>query len=454
MSATIAKRWRELSGQNHWNGLLKPLDNDMRQYLIHYGDLTQATYDTFIRENSSQYAGGSQFPMNGLLAGAGMQGKNNPLMKYKVTKYIYATTDGQSGGNFMTRSTAPNPWSNNSNWMGYVAVTTDDGKKLMGRRDIVVAWRGTLLPQEWQRDFEANLVPAKNVIKGGGNPMVHQGFLSVYTSSNPGSQYTKKSARDQATGEVHRLIEQYKNEEMSVTVVGHSLGAALATLCAGDIVSNGIAGPKLEWAKRGIVVTAFPYASPRVGNREYRQALDNLGVGSNSPAQTENEDGMGSVLAAAKGGGKLRILRIVNQPDPIPTTPPTLANYTHVGQLFEINSTSSPYMPGIQGTGVAHDLEVYIHGIQQSRGSIVAETDAGPRRPGSPGPFQVYTPRDFSLVNKHVDGLKPEYLVAPNWWVGQNKGMTQQPDGKWVNSAGSWIMHERPSDEDENEREE
>jgi len=40
---SIAERWRELQGEHSWNGLLDPLDLDLRNSLISYGELVSAT---------------------------------------------------------------------------------------------------------------------------------------------------------------------------------------------------------------------------------------------------------------------------------------------------------------------------------------------------------------------------------------------------------------------------
>lgn len=193
-AANIAKRWRELSGQNHWNGLLKPLDKDLQTYMLHYGDMVEATYLTFIRDAASKYAGSSAYPTATLLNVTGMVHQSAPLMKYTVTKYIY----GMSKFNlpFMVNSAVENPWTKQSNWMGFVAVATDEGKAVLGRRDIVVAWRGTLQPIEWAKDFDGRLTPGTATLKDP-SALMHAGFYSIYTDSDPASSYNKTSARDQ-----------------------------------------------------------------------------------------------------------------------------------------------------------------------------------------------------------------------------------------------------------------
>jgi hypothetical protein len=59
--ASIAKRWRLLQGSQRWEGLTDPLDSDLRKSILIYGDHCQATYDTFISDRRSKYAGSSRY---------------------------------------------------------------------------------------------------------------------------------------------------------------------------------------------------------------------------------------------------------------------------------------------------------------------------------------------------------------------------------------------------------
>jgi hypothetical protein len=84
------------------------------------------------------------------------------------------------------------------NWMGYVAVATDEGAARLGRRDVVVAWRGTIRNLEWVNDLDFTPASAAPVLGSAtaAHPlaMVHRGFLSVYTSRNANSKFNKTSA--------------------------------------------------------------------------------------------------------------------------------------------------------------------------------------------------------------------------------------------------------------------
>ncbi|XP_039020059.1 phospholipase A1-IIgamma-like [Hibiscus syriacus] len=160
----IASRWRELSGENYWEGLLRPLDIDLRRYLIHYCQRAGAAGDAFNGTRASKAA-------------------------------------------------------DEVAYFGYVAVATDQGKAALGRRDILVSWRGTITHTECMPVF------------------------NIYTKSIANSPYAKTSAREQVCKVLQQLITMYQNEEVSITVTGHSLGAALASLNAMDIAHNGFNKP-------------------------------------------------------------------------------------------------------------------------------------------------------------------------------------------------------------------
>ncbi|XP_059067405.1 phospholipase A1-Igamma2, chloroplastic-like [Cryptomeria japonica] len=156
--------------------------------------------------------------------------------------------------------------------------------KRLGRRDIVVAWRGTKTPQEWMQNMKDILVPGtlsqstqcpdiQTTFKPG--VQIEKGFLSCYNSVYGDSERSRHSARDIVVTEITRLLNEYKDEEdMSITFTGHSLGAALATLSAYDnkqIIMK-------ENDRKSIPVTVFASASPRVGNLAFSQHLQEIGV--------------------------------------------------------------------------------------------------------------------------------------------------------------------------------
>ncbi|PHU26292.1 hypothetical protein BC332_04624 [Capsicum chinense] len=223
----IAERWEILSAKNNWEGLFDPLDFDLRQYLIHYGQMCQAIYNAFNNEEASKYRGTSRCSKKNLVTRVGLD-KNNTY-KYEITKYVYSASDVPSETEKVKQS----------NWIGFVGVATDEGKVALGRRDILIAWRGTVLVSEWNDDFENSLVQPTEIFGENTNNIL-------------------------VLEKVKRLLNQYKEEEVSITVTGHSLGSSLSTLCAIDIVVNQI--------NKEFPVTAFVFACPRVGEENFKEA--------------------------------------------------------------------------------------------------------------------------------------------------------------------------------------
>ncbi|XP_017636017.1 phospholipase A1-IIbeta-like [Gossypium arboreum] len=191
MASSIATRWRELSGYNNLGGgLLHPLDTELRRYIIHYGQRTAAARDLLDPNTHEPSTSKQEFSSKACLV------KGNPY-NYEGTPFIYVS----------------------SAWIGYVAMSTDEGKRVLGRRDVLVAWRGAKTGTEWFNDMKflqqtpSDLFP----IAGADNVKFHGGFLSLYTGTKPDSTYTKTSAREQVLDAVKELVNKDKHEEISIT---------------------------------------------------------------------------------------------------------------------------------------------------------------------------------------------------------------------------------------------
>jgi hypothetical protein len=188
--------------------------------------------------------------------------------------------------------------------------------------------------------------------------------------------------------EVRRLMELYKDEETSITVTGHSLGAALATLNAVDMAANGVNNSSSN--KPPCPVTAFVFACPRVGNSFFKTAYRSFRE-------------------------HLKSLHIMNFGDVVPTVP--VLPYVDVHVQLPINTGRSPYIRWPMRPRPLHNLELYLHGI------------AGEQ--GSGGGFKLEVDRDIALANKDDDFLKDEYPVLGKWYINKNKCMVKNDDGNW-----------------------
>ncbi|KAL4568338.1 hypothetical protein LXL04_023948 [Taraxacum kok-saghyz] len=118
--------------------------------------------------------------------------------------------------------------------MGYIAVSNDQFSNSIGRREICVVWRGSLRNYEFLDDFlGAKMVSMEPILPHDTSktaPKVMEGWLTVYNTSDPDSEFVKLSARTQLLTQIKELLDKFKDEKVSITLAGHSLASYLYTL--------------------------------------------------------------------------------------------------------------------------------------------------------------------------------------------------------------------------------
>ncbi|TKW09027.1 hypothetical protein SEVIR_6G064200v4 [Setaria viridis] len=320
----IAAVWRRLHGEDGWRGLLDPLHPDLRREIVRYGEFVDAAYGAFLSRPDAEPGHRHRAPRVPLQDAA-----------YRVTAPLFAT----SSAGFPAWLAAAAPCAaQRTSLVGYVAVCDSPAEvRRMGRRDIVIALRGTCTVLEWAENVRAGLVPAADsnadASPESSKAKVECGFWNLYKTAGDRSP----SLSEMVVSEVRRLLEQYKGEEVSITVTGHSLGAALAVLIA-DELSGGVAGR----AKAPVAV--FSFGGPRVGNRAFASRVEARGA---------------------------RVLRVVNAHDVVPRFPPRLPlqGYADVGRELRLDSRASPFLRPDADYACCHDLEAYIHLVDGFLGS-------------------------------------------------------------------------------------
>lgn len=148
---------------------------------------------------------------------------------------------------------------------------------------IIVAFRGTASIRDWLTDLDARMVSP------GGGVEVHKGFLAALTSVIDPIMARLGPARDELLA-VPRIV-----------LTGHSLGGALAMLCAKALFSAGFP-----------IDAVYTFGQPRVGNEMFAGNYD-LVLGQ-------------------------RTWRFVNEADIVPRAPGLLAGYRHAGNEVFLNA--------------------------------------------------------------------------------------------------------------------
>ncbi|CAO2034684.1 unnamed protein product [Urochloa humidicola] len=323
-ATTVAAMWSQVHGSGDWDGLLRPLHPVLRGEVARYGTLVGACYDALDMDRSSPRYMRCKHPEDRMLDAALAAGGGGAA-GYEVTRYIYAAPAVAVPVPPVVVAPAP------AAWVGYVAVSTDEMTRRLGRRDVLVAFRGTVTPPEWAANLMSLLRPARlGAAADDDDVKVESGFLNLYTSPAPAA-----SCRDQLLGEVSRLVLQFAggDNDVSVTLAGHSMGGALALLLGYDLAELGLLNR--------VPVSVLSFGAPRVGNAAFKARCDALGV---------------------------KALRVANVRDPVTRLPGALLNertrrllggagdwcYVHVGAELELDFAS------LRDLGSVHDLGAYV----------------------------------------------------------------------------------------------
>ncbi len=162
-----------------------------------------------------------------------------------------------------------------------------------------IIFKGSDSREDWRQDlrFWKRTIPYGN---NSSKIRVHSGFISAYKSK-------------EVRGQIHKYVTE---DICRIQLTGHSLGAALAVLCAVDLQYN--------FPSKDYEVVLF--GCPRVGNiafaRSYNRRVFNT-------------------------------IRVVNKNDFVTKLPPSLIGYRHVGARFKIGNVGS------FGSGSPHSAQSY-----------------------------------------------------------------------------------------------
>jgi hypothetical protein len=195
-------------------------------------------------------------------------------------------------------------------------------------KELVAVIRGTDTILEWLHDGSFLMVPTPIV---GSHGFTEDGFTAVYRSLRIGRANGTPSAKDSIKGYLDN------GAAASVTVCGHSLGGALATLLTLDVgLNTSCRAP-----------TAYTYASPRTG--------DHIFAGSYNAAMPSS-------------------YRIENRQDLVPQLPPPLPLlYEHVNTKFELVPAPGKINPTLL---CMHHLTTYLWLMGQLAGTSAYPLDS------------------------------------------------------------------------------
>lgn len=179
-------------------------------------------------------------------------------------------------------------------------------------KEIVAAIRGTDTILEWIHDASFLMVPSPIA---GAQGLTEDGFTAVYRSLRIGRPNGSMSSKDSIQSYLHT------GDAATVTVCGHSLGGALATLLTLDVALNTSCRTPV----------GYTYASPRTGDH---------------------------LFAAFYNAAISASYRVVNRQDLVPQLPAIVPlTYEHVNTMYELVPAWNEVQPTIP---CMHHLTTYL----------------------------------------------------------------------------------------------
>jgi len=201
-----------------------------------------------------------------------------------------------------------------------------------GAGDAVITLRGTEGTMEWIHDAEFLTVPCPFLVGAG---HTEDGFTAMYNSLRTGAAPNSPTVA-KSIGSL-----QFPRSVTSVTVCGHSLGGALATLLALDLAANTVFSHPV----------VYTYDSPRTG--------DSLFVSTFNQVVTNS-------------------YRIENRLDIVPKLPPT-PPYQHVNEAYEVTPVRLLPLPAEILVDFSptceHAVATYLHLLSLRSGAPVVPLD-------------------------------------------------------------------------------
>lgn len=206
---------------------------------------------------------------------------------------------------------------------GFIGST---GKKML------IAFRGSDSLKDWIRSarFKKRVLPYESMKS---KIRVHSGFVEAYHIIQDF---------------IHAHIKMHKPE--TVIITGHSLGGALATLCALDIEYNFGVKPK-----------CVVFGCPRVGNLHFKRSFNR---------RVPN------------------LTRVINGCDIITRIPSIFMLYFHVGKKFSIGTKR--WYTRLTGSIIDHSLTNYQHSVFRDTSNLCNHCKWRGIRCGSCENYEVY----------------------------------------------------------------